>query len=190
ALAGHGDAALDGVALYLAAEAMREGRIADLRHHREADLGSVHPELRELSIAVPDAHLTAHHLELLIEVERVRNGPIPDLELGFPLSRHVRGHYPQENVALARIAHLLLRNAQGLLLVRLPLAHRIVVRHDPRPRLEGEYLRAQLRIHLRQEVSRDHGGFGEVGLEQVLLDEARLVLDALFLCAVVRQLEE
>src|SRR5262245_31891812 len=132
---GHGYVALDRVALDPAAEAVDHRAADDGRGDVEAHLLAIHLEPRQAGLAATRAHLAGHHLEFLVEVENVGHGLAADQDLRFPRSAHVRGNDVEVDVALPRIAHCLLGHDQGLLLVVVPLAHRVVVRHDPRSRL-------------------------------------------------------
>jgi hypothetical protein len=75
-------------------------------------------------------------------------------------------------------------------LVGLPVAHAEGVRHDARARRELQQLRAQLQVDLVEQEHRDHRRARQVGLEQVLLLEARALGHALALRALPRERDQ
>jgi len=131
-----------------------------------------------------------HDLEPLLELEFERRQPARDRDFGPPPACDLRRDVPEIDVADPFQTNLLLRYLESFTLVGKPLAHVVIVRDDPGAGLEGEDLRAQLHVHLGQQIGRDHRRAREIGLEQVLLAERRPVGDALAHRGLVRDAEQ
>ena len=86
--------------------------------------------------------------------------------------RGPRRHHPQVQAAALFQAHRLVGRIHGDRAVGLPVAHVPVVRDDARAGFQRQQRGAQLQVDLLQQVHGDHRGHRQIGLEQVLLDEA------------------
>ncbi|MNC87411.1 hypothetical protein D3C83_31360 [compost metagenome] len=122
--------------------------IARLARNRKLHLRALHPALQHAGLAAGTG-AAFEHLEFLRERELVGSRFPAHVELRLPRARHLRRHDPEEDVTLARVTHGLLGHDQRLLLVRKPVAHVVVVRHDPRAGPERKQLGAQALVHLR-----------------------------------------
>ena len=111
-------------------------------------------------------------------------------QLARPAALRVGRHDPQLHARHAAHAHRLLRRAHLEALVGRPVADAAVVRHDARARLEAQQARQQLGIEIRQQIERDHGRGGEIGLEDVAHLEAGAVAKARLLRVLRRQPHE
>src|SRR5207344_3142994 len=95
----------------------------------ERELLPHHPELRQRHFPLARARGAVYELEVLLEAELPGHGLASRHDLRLPAAGDPRGHDPEEDVALAGIADGLFRYDQRPRIVRVPLPHRVVVRH-------------------------------------------------------------
>jgi hypothetical protein len=129
-------------------------------------------------------------LEQLLESKLVRRVLAGDIDLRLPLAGDRRRHDPEINIAHARRAHFFLGHRNVALVVRIPVSHVVVVRDHTRTGRKGKNFGAELQIHIRQQVGRNHRRLGKIRLEEIFLDEGRAIRDAFPGCAFAGEPQE
>jgi hypothetical protein len=159
---------LEGLAVELAAVALAAGV--------EGDLLAAHLAFEREGLALA-AQRAGEHLELLLE----RHVALRRLVAARDLGRHdpEQRRAPGALAAVVRVAGL----------VGLPVAHGEGVGDDARAGLHVEDLGTQLEIDVRQQEERDHRRLGEIGLEEVGLDERGAGRDAFLRRVALRELD-
>src|SRR6185503_13342063 len=147
----------------------------------ERDLFAAHAAVGDRERLAFGAERAGEHLEFLLERELALRQLVRAGDLG--------GHDPEQRGAPRLVAVAVAAGAEVGGLVGLPFAHGEGVGDDARAGLQVEDLRPQLEVDVRQQEHGDHGGLGEVGLEQVRLHELRALGDAFFRGVALRQLD-
>src|SRR5438105_2731509 len=130
----------------------------------QEDLLAAHPAFdRHRALAVRER--TREHLERLLERELALRQLV--------LAGDARRHDPEEHRAPGAVARL-----HRLPHVGLPVAHRERVRRDARAGLQSQELGPELQVDVRQQEHGDHGGFGQIRLEEIGLHELHALCDA------------
>src|SRR5947209_7552295 len=131
---------------------------------RETDPESGEPRLAQAREDRAEISHALDPLELLVDIQDELFRTARAGELQRPAARDARRHRPEVDAPAIHVGGL----------VRLPVLHVEGVRDDAGSRPHREDLRPQPHVERRQKVHGEHGRLGEIGDENVALDDLRL----------------